>query len=107
VGDELLVASTLELGKKLVTEMRATKKVEGHAAVWRGRAHAAGAADVLSALADPLVTDSVLSRGIGLADARKEVAELVAFVRTLGTARIELDVTAKEYRLDAVWELKK
>ena len=31
--------------------------------------------------------------GIGLADARKEVAELVAFVKTLGTARIELDVT--------------
>jgi hypothetical protein len=48
-----------------------------------------------------------LSRGIGLADARKEVAELVAFVRTLGTARIELDVTAKEYRLDAVWEIGK
>jgi hypothetical protein len=74
--------------------------------VLRGRAHAAGAADVLAGLADPLVTDSVLSRGIGLSDARKEVAELVAFVRTLGTARIELDMTATEYRLDAVWELK-
>jgi hypothetical protein len=106
VGDELMAASTLELGKKLVTAMKATKKVEGAQAVLRGRAHAAGAADVLAGLADPLVTDSVLSRGIGLSDARKEVAELVAFVRTLGTARIELDMTATEYRLDAVWELK-
>jgi hypothetical protein len=31
----------------------------------------------------------------------------VEFVRTLGTARIELDVTAKEYRLDVVWELER
>jgi len=107
VGDELMLASTLELGKKMVTEMKVTRKVEGARAVLRGRAHAAGAADVLAGLADPLVTDSVLSRGIGLADARKEVAELVEFVRTLGTGRIELDVTASEYRLDAVWELPK
>ena len=75
--------------------------------MWRGQARAAGGADILAALADPLVTDAVLSRGIGLSEARMEVAELVAFVRTLGTARIELDVTATEYRLDAVWELPK
>lgn len=107
VGDELVLASTLELGKKLVTELKRSTKAEGHAAVWRGRASAAGAADVLGAISDPLVTEAVLSRGIGLTDARREVAELVEFVRTLGTARIDLDVTATEYRLDVVWELKK
>ena len=65
------------------------------------------AADALVGFSDPLVTDAVLGRGIGLVEARKEVAELVAFVRTLGTVTVELDVTDHEYRVDVVWEIKK
>ena len=106
VGDELMVASTLELGKKLVTELKTSRKAEGHTAVLRGKGNAKGAADVLAGLSDPLITDAVLGRGIGLTDAQKEIAELVNFVKTLGTGRVELDVTEKEYRLDVVWELK-
>jgi hypothetical protein len=105
VGDELVVASTLELGKKLVTELKKPRAGDASAAVLRGKGYAKGAADVLAGLADPLVTDAILRRGIGLADARKEVADLVAFVRTLGTARVELDIAEKEYRLDVVWEV--
>jgi hypothetical protein len=107
VGDELMVASTLELGKKLVTELKKPRNGQSSTAVLRGAASASGAADVLAGLSDPLITDAVLGRGIGLAEARKEIAELVNFVKTLGTGRVELDVTDKEYRLDLVWELKK
>ena len=105
VGDELMVASTLELGKKLVTELKKPRTGKASAAVLRGRANARGAADVLAGFSDPLITDAVLGRGIGLAEARKEIAELIAFVKSLGTGRVELDVTDKEYRLDVVWEL--
>jgi hypothetical protein len=106
VGDELMVASTLELGKKLVTELKKPRSHGSSAAVLRGAANAKGAADVLAGLSDPLITDSVLSRGVGLTEARKEIAELVDFVRTLGTGRLQLDMTDKEYRLDLVWDLK-
>ena len=89
-----------------ITELKKPQKREAeHGGVARP-GYAAGAADALAALADPLVTDAVLGAAIGLAEARKEVAELVAFVKTLGTARVELDVTDKEYRLDVVWEIK-
>ncbi len=74
--------------------------------MFRGTAYAKGAAEALAGFSDPLITDAVLGRGIGLADARKEIADLVAFVKTLGTGRVELDVTDKEYRLDVVWEFK-
>lgn len=106
VGDELMVASTLELGKKLVTELKRPRTGQASAAVLRGRASARGAADALAGLSDPLITDAVLGRGIGLMAARNEIADLVNFVKTLGAGRVELDVTEKEYRLDVVWELK-
>jgi hypothetical protein len=104
VGDELVVASTLELGKKLVTELKKPRTGESSRAALRGTAYAKGAAEALAGFSDPLITDAVLGRGIGLADARKEITELVAFVKTLGTARVELDIAEKEYRLDVVWE---
>lgn len=105
VGDELMVASTLELGKKLVTELKSPKG-KGSAAVIRGKFSAVGAADALAGLPEPLITDAILARGVGLEQARKEVADLVAWVKALGTVGVELDITEKQYKLDLVWELK-
>ncbi|MBA4062744.1 MAG: hypothetical protein C0501_03385 [Isosphaera sp.] len=102
VGGDLVVASTVELGKKLVTEVK-TGAGKGGPAVLRGVFRAGAAADALAGFTDPLVTDAVLARGVGLAAARKEVADLVAFAGTLGTVTVEIDVTAKEYRADVVW----
>ena len=50
-----------------ITELKKpTRRRKASPAVLRGRRYAAGAADVLAALADPLITDAILSRGIGL-----------------------------------------
>jgi hypothetical protein len=102
VGDEMMMASTIELGKKLVTELKKPRRV-GDAAVWKAKATASNGADVIDGLTDPLITDAILARGVGLTEARKEIANLVSFVRTLGTAQIELDITTTEYRLDLLW----
>jgi hypothetical protein len=104
VNDQLVVATTVELCKKLVTELKGAGKKPASGAVVRGKFSAAGGADFLAALPEPLVTDAILTRGIGLEDARKEVAALVAWVKTLGTGRVELDITEKQYKLDLVWE---
>jgi hypothetical protein len=103
VGEEVIFASTIELGKKLITELKKPRQA-GQAAVWRAKGSAQGGADVLEGFADPIITEAMLGRGIGLTEARAEMARLVAWVGTLGTARIELDITATEYQLDVVWE---
>jgi hypothetical protein len=106
VGDEIVLATTVELGKKLITELKKPHSGRAHSAVLRGKVSAKAGADAIAGFTDPLVTDAVLGRGIGLAEARKEVGDLVAFVRTLGTATVEIGVTDNEYRVDVVWELK-
>jgi hypothetical protein len=105
VDDQLVAASTVELCKKLITELKGTEKKPASNAVVRGKFSAKGGADFLAALPEPLITDAILTRGIGIEQARKEVTALVGWVKSLGTGRIELDITEKEYKLDLVWEL--
>jgi hypothetical protein len=102
VGDEMMMASTIELGKKLVTELKKPRQV-GSAAVWKARVSAGRGADTLAGLTDPLITEAVLGRGVALTEARKEITDLIGWIRSLGTGQIEIDITAKEYRLDLVW----
>ncbi len=108
VGDELVVASTVELCKKLITELKSPRaSAKASTAVIRGKISAKGGAEFLAAAPDPLITDAILSRGIGLEDARKEVAALVGWLKTLGTFRGELDISDTQYKLDLVWEPRK
>jgi hypothetical protein len=106
VGDQFIAASTIEVCKKLIAEVKRTAGQAGSPAVWRAKAYAAPAGDALYAVPDPLVTDAVLRSGAGLADARRQVDALAAWVRTLGTARVEIDEAATEYRFDIVWEYR-
>lgn len=106
VGDELVLASTVELGKKLITELKKPRSSEASSAVLRGKLNAAEGAKVLEGITDSLVTDAVLGRGIGLGEARKEIADLLAFVKTLGKVNVELDITETQYRVDVVWNIK-
>jgi hypothetical protein len=107
VGDELVVATTVELCKKLITELKSPRiNGKGSPAVLRGVFSAKGAAQFLAAVPDPLVTDAVLNRGIGLDQARKEVTALVEWLKSLGEVKVELDIDPKQYKLDLVWELK-
>jgi hypothetical protein len=106
VGDSLVVASTVDVCKALIPEVKRTAGLPGSAAVWRGKGYAAGAADALAAVPEPFITDAVLRSGVGLADARKQVEALTAWVRGLGTARAELDIGRDTYRADFIWEPK-
>jgi hypothetical protein len=75
--------------------------------VWRATVYAAGGAAALASLPEPLITDAVLEQGVGIEAARKQVDELAAWLRTLGTARVEVDERDTEYRFDVVWEYTK
>jgi len=105
VDDQLVVASTVELCKKVLAELKRVEKQPGSNAVLRSFVSAKGVAEILAAQSDALVTEGILSRGVGLEEARKEVANLVAWVKTLGTVRLEIDIAEKQYKLDLVWDL--
>ncbi len=106
VGGEAVFASTLELMKKLVPEVRRTAKLPGSDVVWRGRAAFAPAADAVAAYPDAAVTDAILRQGVGIDEARRQVAKLVDYLRTLGTLGVTVDEAATRYKLDVVWEIK-
>lgn len=105
VGDQFIAASTVEVCKKLIAEVKRTAKETGSPLVWRAKGYAAAAGDAVYAVPDVFVTDFVLRYGVGAGEARKQVDAVAAWVRTLGTARVEIDEAA-EYRFDLVWEYK-
>jgi len=103
VGDQFIAASTVELCKKLIAEVKRTATLPGAAAVWRGKGYAAGGGSALMALPDPLITEYMLRDGSGIEAARKQVDDLAAWLKTLGTVRVEVDEAGAEYRLDFIW----
>ncbi len=103
VGDQFLACSTVETCKKVIAEVRRTAKLAGSADVWRARAYMTAAADAVAAVPDPFVTGAVLGQGVGLEEARTQVDALVAWLRSTGTVRIELEQGKGLYRLDFTW----
>jgi hypothetical protein len=103
VDNQFVAASTLEACKKVIAEVRRTHTVKGSPAVWRGKAFAAGGAKLLYDLPDPLITDAILSGGLSLDEARKQVDAIGAWLKKLGTVRIEIDEAETEYKFDVVW----
>lgn len=106
VGDQFVAASTVEVCKKLIAEVKRTAGKDGSPLVWRAKGYAGAAGDAVYAIPEPFVTDAVLRSGATLADARKQVDALAAWARTLGTARVEIDEAAAGYRFDVVWEYR-
>lgn len=103
VEDQFIAASTVEVCKKLIAEVRRTAKVPPSSAVWRGQGYADSGAALLYALPDPFVTDAILSGGVGLDEARKRIDAIGEWLKGLGTVRIEIDEKETEYWLDVVW----
>jgi hypothetical protein len=103
LDNQFVAATTLEACKKVIAEVRRTRTVKGSPAVWRGKVFAAGGAMLLYDLPDPLITDAILTGGLGIEDARKQVDAIGAWLKTLGTVRIEIDESEKEYKFDLVW----
>ncbi|HEY3787790.1 MAG TPA: hypothetical protein VGL71_03000 [Urbifossiella sp.] len=103
VDDQFIAATTVEVCKKLIAEVRRTAKLPASPAVWRGKAFAAGGSRALYDLPDPLITDAILSGGVGIENARKQVDAIGAWLKKLGSVRIEIDEAAMVYKFDAVW----
>jgi hypothetical protein len=107
VGDSLVVASSPGLVKELIPELRKPPDPAGTSpAVWRARAYASGAAEFIRANPEPVVTNAILSEGIGLDEAKKQVAELAAWAATLGKVELSIDHGRDAYEIKVEWKTK-
>jgi hypothetical protein len=105
VGDSFVVAGSLGMLKALIPELK-KPSTAGHPAVWRNKLYAEGGAAFFAAHPEPAITETILGQGVGLAEAKKQVAELTRWLATLGTAGVEIQHGTVAFTITADWKLK-
>lgn len=107
VGDSFAVASRPELIRDLIPELKKpTDPAQASPAVWRAKAYADGLAELLRASPEPTVTNAILSDGVGLEAAKKQVDDLADWVRTLGRIGLSLEHGPDAFQVQLVWRMK-
>jgi len=105
--DSFLIATSPRLLKDLLVELKKpTSSADTSAAVWRGKGYGRGAATAFRGRPDPIITDAILSRGVGLKEARAEVAQLAAFLDTVGDIGFTMDHAPDAFKFDVEWKRK-
>ena len=103
----LVVASSRTTIEALIPELkRPAKAADNSATVWRGRLYGTGAAALLRAQPETLIADAILQRGLGLTEAKSEIAQLAKALANLGTAGATLDHGADSFRFEIEWRIK-
>jgi len=105
VNDYLVVASRPGLIETLIPQLKEPlDPSKSSAAVWRAKGYGPGAAEVLRANPEPIASQAILSQGIGLDEATKQVQQLAAFVASLGQAEVTFDHQASAYVVQFEWK---
>jgi hypothetical protein len=105
VGDYLVASSSPGLVKELIPELRKTSDpAKCSPAVWRAKTYAAGLAQTIRDNPEPVVTNAVLTDGVGLEEAKRQVAALADWVATLGAAELSIDHQADAYQIKVEWK---
>jgi hypothetical protein len=103
VGDQFLVASTVELGRELVEKLQQPEindPTKGSPQSSVVRAYSAGGVQWLKTFEDQLLTQTILDRAVSVAEAKQEVAALVNWLQKLGRLELSSEYGAHEFRLD-------
>ena len=102
VGNQFVVASTLELGHELVglLQKEAERVEKGQRFVGNQHVYATGIADILSAFEEQLIAQAILDHGLPPDDAKAQVRDFISIVRRLGGISLQSDYQKNEFRLD-------
>ena len=107
VGESFVVASRPELIIDLIPELTKTPSDSAMSqAVWRGELYAHGAASAIEQNPDPFVTNTILTQGVGLTEAKQQVQTLTDWINTLGKFDITIDHDTDAYKFTVEWKLK-
>src|SRR5262249_34936594 len=110
VGNQLVVASRVELCRELIDILQKEQKDppgKGGLGNVASRAFGAGAADVLLKFEDELVTQAILDQAVSPKEARDQAKRLIALLRDLGTVDLGTTYLEKEFRYELRARLKK
>jgi hypothetical protein len=108
VGDSFVAASSPRLLKDLIPEIR--KPIDPalcSPAVWRAKGYGTGAAQWLKARPEASITDAVLSQGVGLDEAKRQLDQLAAWVGKLGSVGVSIDHGESAFKFEVDWSIKK
>jgi hypothetical protein len=100
VGDQFLVASTLEMGHEMVDLLQKEAKdgAKKSPSVSRSRTYGAGIADLLDKQEDRLIVQTILAQALPPNEARDQVAKFIGVVRRLGTLNDDVIFDRNEFR---------
>jgi len=109
VGDQFVVASTVELCRDLVDEVQTEAKAPpvASAVCRRFRLVPGGFADLVKVFEDSLVTQTILDQAVPPAEAREQVKAFAQWVRGLGPVDAEEAYTPDSFRFDLRWKTAK
>ena len=108
VGNQFVVASTVELCRHLVDELQNEAKgpTAGVALSREVRVFPGGVANLVAAFEDSLVTQTILDQAVPPTEAKEQVKAFLEWVRGLGEMDAEEAYTAHDFRFDLRWRTK-
>ncbi|HET6572869.1 MAG TPA: hypothetical protein VFG68_04645 [Fimbriiglobus sp.] len=108
VGDFLVVSSSPALVKELIPELKKSPDpAKCSPAVWRAKTYAVGIAQAIRDNPEPVVTNAILSEGVGLDEAKKQVEALADWAATLGAVGLSIDHGTDAYEIKLEWKTKR
>lgn len=108
VGKQFVFCSTIELGRLLVDALLQEQQSPGKssAAQSHGRFSGPGFAALLHDQMDSLVLQAILGQAVSPAEAKRQVEQAIALIRTIGPITTEGHFAAKAFRYDVRITLK-
>jgi len=102
VGDQFVVASTIELAHDLVDILHKEQKdgVKKSKNAIQTRLYGEGGADYLKSIDELLFAQTMLDRALPPAQAKEQVREFLDVIRKFGTLQIDSDYAENDFRYD-------
>jgi hypothetical protein len=104
VGNQFMVASSLELGRQLVDALQKEGKKPAAqrvaSAAVQTRLYSVGGAELLRGIEDQLLAQAILNQALSPDEAKVEVARFLSWLRRLGVLAIEENYSPTEFRYD-------
>lgn len=107
VKDQIVVASTREFCKEMIDYVLKEDRSKVESRNMQARGYAEGAAALLNASPEQFLTQTILSQAVSEVEAKKQVDDLLKYLKTLGSLRFETDYTDKNFRFNIDWKFKK
>jgi hypothetical protein len=107
VGDQIVFASTKELCIELIDILQRDDRSRLDPQNMQMRVYATGFGDLLNASPDQLLAQTILNQAVSEAQAKKQVDQLLKYLRTLGSVRVATDYTDNEFHFDVEWKAEK